>query len=371
MEPTCVTVHLTAKDYGAFVGFALRSPLRRLQLIFGGGALLWLCGAWARNPQRSTPVYLEIAAVVVLGLLLLPKVLNAFFGWLMARQQVRIGSTDYEIRDEGLYFKNHVEEGVRGWSSFQRAARKGAASYLFVNQLSGFIFPDHCFATREDAVHFFEQLLEHLKGAGKPMNWQASRPPRLEPLEPAAVTVQLEPEDLRRFNRFLPGAWWRRLTFWAFIAIFVAGMFFVPSQIPSDRLISAPGAAPDPVFVFFIHYGVPLMVLIFFGFSFWRASRPSHYRKQFPNLFVPMTYTVSDEGLLGKSENGEFVTDWRAVFQFAETDGYFYVLLAKRRGMVLPKRCFPSKEAAAIFANQVRLHLEKHARNALSPTPAP
>lgn len=47
--------------------------------------------------------------------------------------------------------------------------------------------------------------------------------------------------------------------------------------------------------------------------------------------------------------------------RFAETGQDFYVMLAERTGHVLPKRFFPTLEAAAIFGNQLRAHLEREA----------
>lgn len=73
-----------------------------------------------------------------------------------------------------------------------------------------------------------------------------------------------------------------------------------------------------------------------------------------------------DLGFLCRSERGETINFWNVITRFAETEQDFHVMLAARIGHVLPKRCFPTLEAAAIFTNQIRVHLEKHAPAALA-----
>lgn len=362
MDPTRVTVRLTARDYGAFIGLVVGRQLLLMQAFLGVAALLGLFPSWS----RFSPNNLAITGAAVLGVLFVPMVWKAFLGWLTARRRDLWAVTDYEIREEGMYFKSAAEEGVRAWSSFHKAKRKGKTSYLFTGPFSAFIFPDHSFATAEDSVGFFDQLLERLKTPGMPVNWQANRPSPPPALDPATVNVHLEPKDIGRFINFLPVGKWRKFAIWVYI-VAVSGVLLAAiseiGRIADGRSNPVHG---NPLLWTLFSYIPPLIFLAILGASFWWGNRPSRYRKRMPDLFVPRRYTVSDEGLFCKGETAESITDWRAVLRFVETDRDFYLMVSKRNGIVLPKRCFSTREAAAIFANQVRLHLEKHAPAAVA-----
>ena len=56
----------------------------------------------------------------------------------------------------------------------------------------------------------------------------------------------------------------------------------------------------------------------------------------------------------------------RSITRFVETKEDFYVMIAPRNGHVLPKRCFETAEAMAIFQKEMHLHLEKFAPAALT-----
>ena len=103
--------------------------------------------------------------------------------------------------------------------------------------------------------------------------------------------------------------------------------------------------------------GVGLIAVFFAG----PRSPGGTYRKLFPAEFAATTLTVVDEGLSTRSERGEGVQYWKGIQRLIETSDYFFLMLGQYKGYVVPKRCFSTLEAAAIFGNQVRLQLEKHA----------
>jgi hypothetical protein len=120
------------------------------------------------------------------------------------------------------------------------------------------------------------------------------------------------------------------------------------------------------------HHIWPILVpvAIFIGlvvYFYRRALRPENIQKSSPGIFLPKTFTVLEDGLLCRSEGGESMQYWKSVRRLVETEEDYFLMFAERNGHPFPKRSFPTVEMAALFANQVRLHLEKYAPDALLP----
>jgi len=77
-------------------------------------------------------------------------------------------------------------------------------------------------------------------------------------------------------------------------------------------------------------------------------------------MFLPNTYRVLDEGLSVENDRGQLLTQWTAIARVAESSKHLYVMETSVRGHAIPKRCFSTSEAAAEFADQVRMQMEKH-----------
>ena len=187
-------------------------------------------------------------------------------------------------------------------------------------------------------------------------------------MDPASVTVQLNPLDLKRFSRFAANnaGTWLSLRTMVVLALVAFGVGFSRSfrvhpqeSVPHEHVASAGTSVP---------WGVaPIaLFLVIFWFLLWRAKRPSAYEARSPGVFKLTTYEVTEHGFVSRNERGESVHYWHAILRFAETNEDFYVMLAKQNGHILPKRCFPTLEAMAIFKNQMHLYLEKHAPAALA-----
>jgi hypothetical protein len=193
-------------------------------------------------------------------------------------------------------------------------------------------------------------------------------------MEPATVTVTLTPADYRRFSEFAirPLKRMRRGLIMASIALALptaVWMYTLYRHFHPSRYFPAHPFQPGQI----IASVVLLLIWLLIFFSFWvrsHAFRPKNIAKSSPGALLPNTFTVLDKGLFCQGDRGETLSHWTSVARFTETQEDFFVILAERNGYVFPKRCFPSLEAAAVFANQVRLHLEKHTPAALSPTPA-
>jgi hypothetical protein len=184
-------------------------------------------------------------------------------------------------------------------------------------------------------------------------------------MDPATVTVQLTLPDIKAFSKFSRGRHsWRSTALILLAGVLLSFSFVLKND--HGRSDAPPADVGE-----FLDDMLPALVpiLIFVGvlvFLLWKAKQPSNYQKYAPSIFLPNTYTVHEEGLFCQNERGETLNYWKVVFRFVETPDHFFIMLAERNGHILPKRCFPTSEAAALFANQVRLNLEKYAPAALA-----
>jgi hypothetical protein len=192
----------------------------------------------------------------------------------------------------------------------------------------------------------------------------------------ASVTVQLVPKDLERFSRQVArqsDAGWRG---WVML---VAVVFLVLVQtcvvhFREDRvkrrggvLEESPASGKESKLLGAVPYafvGVFVVALLYFQ---RQARKPAAYERYTPGIFARNTYEVLERGLLCRSDRGETLNCWPVITRLIETEEDIYVMLAANYGHVLPKRCFPTLEAMAIFRNQLQLHLDKHAPAALQP----
>jgi hypothetical protein len=177
-------------------------------------------------------------------------------------------------------------------------------------------------------------------------------------MDPATVTVQLEPADIRKFSKIAnrkTGSRWK--TPLLFIA---AGVLFTFSYL-ADPSRQSFWSSAWPVLS-----GVLIMVVSIVILYWLRMRRRTTFENYSPGIFSPNTYTALDEGLYCQNDRGETLHYWKIVLRLIETEEYILIMIARRNGHVLPKRCFPTREAAAVFLNQVRMQLEKHAPTALA-----
>lgn len=172
MEPARVTVRLIPEDFETFVQFAIGKSIflwraMGLSIAIVIGTLLALPSY--RIEERSLQVF-YLAPIGLVGLAI-------FFSYgRMGKKMKRAAERNpalqrpmlYEIREEGLFFENEDEQGTRRWEAFSRLVRRDSAFYLMISPQTAFVFPDRCFATREDSAIFFNQLLLRLEAAHKP-----------------------------------------------------------------------------------------------------------------------------------------------------------------------------------------------------------
>jgi hypothetical protein len=200
-----------------------------------------------------------------------------------------------------------------------------------------------------------------------------ANPRRADSVDTASVTVQLEPEDLKRFNRFAgSGDYnWRGLAVFIVAVLLIGGAYFAKGDQPPGPVEVDPVPQGSLFFHALRHNWpsfVPIVVVgVIFLYLRRKGGQKAAYEAYAPGIFEPTTYEVLERGLLCRSDRGETVNSWHVIVRFAETEKDIYVMLAARNGHILPKRCFPTLEAMAIFRNQMQMHLEKHAPAALAP----
>lgn len=196
-----------------------------------------------------------------------------------------------------------------------------------------------------------------------------------ESLDDVTLNVQLDPKDLDRFRTFV-GVPSRARTY-RNLAVLLGVALLLGFSLTNRYGGSRPSGAGSneavssgfSVVGFFAHYPWMPFVVLFFGtvgFFYWRSTRPSALEAFSPGLFKPMAFAPTEHGFLCRTDRGENLNYWHIVTRFVETPEVFYVMIVPRNGHILPKRCFETAEAMALFQNRMRLYLEKFAPAALA-----
>jgi hypothetical protein len=190
-------------------------------------------------------------------------------------------------------------------------------------------------------------------------------------MDPATVTIQLKPDDMQNFFQFVADRTKKRnwVLFVVVVVVFVA-IYAVKGAVTHPLPASAVPVHHGPLLspahsLMVLGFGLG-MIIVLRLLRRWLVGNPRLVKKTSPDAFDPRTYTVLDTGLRCQQKLGESMNHWPAIVRFAETPDYFFIMIAERRGHVLPKRCFATSEDAAIFANQVRQHLTMQAPKALA-----
>jgi len=187
-------------------------------------------------------------------------------------------------------------------------------------------------------------------------------------METARVTIQLTPADIQRYEKFCCGGTAKRRFQWVLVVIafvLIAASFFLSSGNSEPARLSK---NPPHRLARSEMWKTAVLPVLFLGFYiyFHRQAKRAKDKNAIPSLFLPHTYSVTEEGLHCNHDHSEILNRWPAVKRFVEAEEDFYIMLGQSYGHPLPRRCFSTQEEAAIFANQVRLHLEKHAPAALA-----
>jgi YcxB-like protein len=176
-------------------------------------------------------------------------------------------------------------------------------------------------------------------------------------MEHASVTIQLAIEDVVAFSGFVArsSARMRRgLLLWVIAIVLFA----------AEYLLSAghkPGAGSFHLNFLPIVIAVAVFFLLVKFLLRRRLRSEALWKENNPSLFLPNLCQVLDEGLYVENDRMQLLTRWTALVRVGESAKHFFVMETRIRGYIFPKRCFAAPEAAANFADQVRLQIEKHA----------
>jgi len=167
-------------------------------------------------------------------------------------------------------------------------------------------------------------------------------------MESARVTVCLKPEDLQNFTKFVAGTRVRVAQ--------AAGMIVAAMSVWA-MLQRGPDFQTNVFRIFFV---APIGIVgIWIIFSYGRSLKSiKHYTLTDPNVFDARSFEVREDGFFSEDTNGQSLARWTSIRRFAETEDAIYLFQSPVRGFIIPKRCFAGATEAAIFSNQVLLHLK-------------
>lgn len=150
------------------------------------------------------------------------------------------------------------------------------------------------------------------------------------------------------------------------MVLFVAFFSYLstPRQAPIVARPVQPGAARTQLLLTLL----PLLVFTAFVFTILRnANDPA---KQNPDLLLSQSASVLPEGFFMRSHKEDSLRRWNGLHAIEENDEFLLVFIAKQAALIIPKRAFPSPQAAQMFVARAR-ELFEHARGLQPPIPHP
>ena len=99
--------------------------------------------------------------------------------------------------------------------------------------------------------------------------------------------------------------------------------------------------------------------LVFFWFVIHPALRRRAVRKDMAENpeRQSLNYIINEEGLIGETASARTVNKWSAYVGAHESSEYFYLMMTKNMGTILPKRCLTDDEIIELRALLVQ-HLK-------------
>lgn len=111
-----------------------------------------------------------------------------------------------------------------------------------------------------------------------------------------------------------------------------------------DRLLE-----PTSVSLFLIlGLGLPLGI----GIGMWRqaSALAQAYKKQAPQMYDPVSWTLREDGLLLQTADQTSVREWRSIRELHVTHEFLVFEMGEMLALALPRRCFPTPAASQKFA---------------------
>ncbi len=81
---------------------------------------------------------------------------------------------------------------------------------------------------------------------------------------------------------------------------------------------------------------------------------------KFKNVLTEQTVSITPEGLAGTSALGEGLLRWAGIHKVVSTKRLLIIYTNETTARIIPKRCFPTPEAASAFEQDLRSRLQPH-----------
>jgi hypothetical protein len=94
-----------------------------------------------------------------------------------------------------------------------------------------------------------------------------------------------------------------------------------------------------------------IIAYVFLVISVWTGKHQ--------NVLLEQTVTLTPIGFEARSANGEGFLKWSAVYEFVSTRKLLIIFFNQTTARIIPKRCFPTPEAAAAFEQNIRSRLQQ------------
>jgi hypothetical protein len=158
--------------------------------------------------------------------------------------------------------------------------------------------------------------------------------------EPVSVTVDIEHEDVTAFLAYFQAQmypWWMMQGFWLTLGLAVVALFSLWRDNPVAAIVISVAAG----FV---------AVLGIRSRRIWRLQRVH---------FGLRTYAITEDALTVLGNGWNTRVEWRCLQSVAETSGHIVIMWDPVYGYVVPKRAFPTPEAAAQFFGELKRRIDE------------
>jgi hypothetical protein len=104
-----------------------------------------------------------------------------------------------------------------------------------------------------------------------------------------------------------------------------------------------------------------LLILVFVGVIVWAYVFMLIWTSKYQNLLRESELHITAEGLASKSEVGEGSVKWAGIHKVVSTRKRLFIYMNETTARIVPRRCFPTPEAASAFEQELRSKLGERA----------
>jgi hypothetical protein len=362
-QPLSIRYELREEDLRQYYRYSIRcEPAARgmlWKLLLVIAALAVLLGL--RAPLSPVTLLISLAIPAAALVLFLPLLVR-WSAAQMARRSAQVagvvGRQEVEASPRGVVRRTEAGETCVEWKAVSRLAAAPEQLLLYVGPEQPMLIPRRAFPSRPASDACFERLTAYHEAARSAGDARppAEPAPLADHAEGPVVAYMLTLDDYAALQKHELGRLFREPRKAALMLLFLA---VVPILYWTEGAWAAAG-----------------LLLFVAAMTFWIGPAADRCRvAQNPALLKPQTVSLSPDGLRWRQEAGEAGeageavesrSDWSAVRRIVETDRHFFFFYAEGAALIVPRRAFPSPEAAARFIGAAREWKESAGGNSLT-----